>query len=58
MKTRIIIKHPNGESMNLEAEKFILAFKEDTTSPLNFHVKMFKVRILINFMIIPYHWKV
>ena len=32
--------------MNLEAEKFILAFKEDTTSPLNFHVKMLTDEIL------------
>lgn len=40
MKTRINITHPNGESMQLEAETFVLAFKEDPTSPVCFHVKM------------------
>jgi len=46
MKTRIVIKHPNGEKVELEAEKFILAFKDDETSPLNFHVKMLTDEIL------------
>tara|TARA_R110000824_G_scaffold62680_2_gene165784 strand:- start:460 stop:714 length:255 start_codon:yes stop_codon:yes gene_type:complete len=46
MKTRIVISHPNGEQVELEAEKFVLAFKEDAETPLNFHVKMLTDEIL------------
>jgi predicted aconitase with swiveling domain len=46
MNSRIVIHHPNGESTSIEANKFILAFKETGDAPLNFHVNMLTDEIL------------
>jgi hypothetical protein len=46
MQTKIVIHHPNGEVVELEAEKFILAFKESEDSPIQCHVKMMTDEIL------------
>jgi hypothetical protein len=46
VQTVITIKHPNGDVIELKAEKFILAFKEEESSPLSCHVKMLTDEIL------------